>query len=85
LQFYNLLINVNLLKYCVCLFYAFAGEYYQQLINKFLMKLMLLTITLIVIIIYCQEPALKINLNPPEESTKDTIGNMIIITARCSA
>jgi hypothetical protein len=27
----------------------------------------------------CPEPALKINLNPPEENVKDTIGKYFII------
>jgi hypothetical protein len=26
--------------------------------------------------IFCPEPALKINLNPPEENVKDTIGKL---------
>jgi hypothetical protein len=49
------------------------------------MKLKLLIILLAVIVVYCQEPGLKINLNPPEESTKDTIGIHSMITARCIA
>jgi hypothetical protein len=47
------------------------------------MKFRLLILCLIAMIVICQEPALKINLNPPEESTKDTIGIYVIIIARC--
>jgi hypothetical protein len=48
------------------------------------MKLRLLILCLITMITICEEPSLKINLNPPEESTKDTIGIYAIITARCN-
>jgi hypothetical protein len=47
------------------------------------MKLKLSIISLIILLTYCEEPGLKINLNPPEESTKDTIGIMRIKTGRC--
>jgi hypothetical protein len=41
---------------------------------KFKLKFFLYFSVALLIIISCEDPALKINLNPPEENPKDTIG-----------
>jgi hypothetical protein len=42
------------------------------------MKKIIFSLTIVILTLtintLCQDPALKINLNPPEETVKDTIG-----------
>ena len=38
--------------------------------------LIILHIIVLLVLINCEDPALKINLNPPEENPKDTIGRL---------